>query len=241
MILRGKGRPDGGYGRTPDGRRRIPGVTTILGSWGDPNGLMRWYGKLGIDAAEAEAARTAHVGHAVHDAIELELHGQDHSDPLLAIEDHASRDQAWKAFEAWTRWRDELGGDLTFLATEVAMSDVATDTPFGGTVDAIARAANGELLVIDWKTSKRLYPKHLTQCAAYADLWEARPEHDGEPIRGARIVRVDRETGDYEQCFPPDAVWEAARVQWRVLLGAFYRERSIVQATGLGQRRRGAA
>ena len=52
MILRGKGRPDGGYGRTPDGRRRIPGVTTILGSWGDPNGLMRWYGKLGSDAAE---------------------------------------------------------------------------------------------------------------------------------------------------------------------------------------------
>ncbi len=65
---------------------------------------------------------------------------------------------------------------------------------YAGTVDARA-IINGEYCVIDWKTSKRVYPEYHLQVAAYAKAVE---DMHGIPIDATYILRCDKATGKFE-------------------------------------------
>jgi len=65
---------------------------------------------------------------------------------------------------------------------------------YAGTVDARA-VINGEYCVIDWKTSKRVYPEYHLQVAAYAKAIE---DIHGKPVDATYILRCDKETGKFE-------------------------------------------
>ena len=43
---------------------------------------------------------------------------------------------------------------------------------YAGTIDLVARDADGQLVVVDWKRSNGLYPEHGYQVAAYAEALE---------------------------------------------------------------------
>jgi len=62
---------------------------------------------------------------------------------------------------------------------------------FVGITDAIAEV-NGRLMLIDYKTSKRVYNEHRYQVAGYRQAYEE--EHG--PIQGALILHFDKETGE---------------------------------------------
>jgi len=62
------------------------------------------------------------------------------------------------------------GENLKFLGCEMAVCDV--ELGVGGTLDVLAEAPDSELILIDWKTSKNVYDKHLLQVAAYARMHE---------------------------------------------------------------------
>jgi len=60
---------------------------------------------------------------------------------------------------------------------------------FAGTCDAVA-IINGTKYIIDWKTSKDIYPEYALQLAAYRMT-------EGNNLNVA-ILRLDKETGEYE-------------------------------------------
>ena len=65
---------------------------------------------------------------------------------------------------------------------------------YAGTVDARA-IINGEYCVIDWKTSKAVYPEYHLQVAAYAKAVE---DIYGKPVDATYILRCDKATGRFE-------------------------------------------
>ena len=54
---------------------------------------------------------------------------------------------------------------------------------------------DGEFCVVDWKTSKAIYPPYYLQCAAYAKCIE---DIYDKPVDAAYILRFDKETGAFE-------------------------------------------
>ena len=64
-----------------------------------------------------------------------------------------------------------------------------------GITDAIAEV-NGENLIIDYKTSKAIYPEHKYQISGY---WYAYEEENGNHIDGALLLHFDKETGELGQ------------------------------------------
>ena len=54
---------------------------------------------------------------------------------------------------------------------------------------------HGEYCVIDWKTSKAVYPEYHLQVAAYAKAVE---DIYGKPVDATYILRCDKATGMFE-------------------------------------------
>ena len=64
---------------------------------------------------------------------------------------------------------------------------------YAGTVDLVARDADGRLVVVDWKRSKDIYNEHAYQVAAYAVAIEALT---GEDVAAAYVVRLPKEQSE---------------------------------------------
>jgi hypothetical protein len=79
---------------------------------------------------------------------------------------------------------------------------------FGGTPDAIGRV-NGELCLLDWKTSNSVYSDYLLQLAAYRVLWEE-INPDRPLMGGFHLLRFSKEHGDFAHHFYRDLseAWE---------------------------------
>ena len=91
---------------------------------------------------------------------------------------------------------------------------------YAGTIDLVARDADGRLVVVDWKRAKGIYPEHGYQVAAYADAIEALT---GEPVAGAYVVRLPQDDqGDLH--YEVRAVEDRAQAQaiYRLALGLWW-------------------
>ena len=64
---------------------------------------------------------------------------------------------------------------------------------YAGTIDMVARDADGRLVVVDWKRAKGLYDENAYQSAAYADALEALT---GERVAAAYVVQLPQEAED---------------------------------------------
>ena len=94
---------------------------------------------------------------------------------------------------------------------------------YAGTIDLVARDADGRLVVVDWKRAKGIYPEHGYQVAAYADAIEALT---GEPVAGAYVVRLSQgDQGDQGDLhYEVRAVEDRAQAQaiFRLALGLWW-------------------
>lgn len=70
---------------------------------------------------------------------------------------------------------------------------------YSGTLDLIAKDANGNLVLVDWKTGKSVYPEFRLQTAAYVKAWEE--EHPDQPIASRILVRLS-EAGAEPHIYP---------------------------------------
>jgi hypothetical protein len=65
---------------------------------------------------------------------------------------------------------------------------------YAGTADAICKLKTGEIAVVDWKTSNRVYPEHALQLVAYANAEfagsDAGDRIDLPPITAAHVVHL---------------------------------------------------
>lgn len=192
--------------------KRVPSVTTIIGHRQVAGGLIHWawdLGKQGLDYREVKG-EAADTGTLTHSCVELQVRGEDWAHLLVGVEQERI-DHVMRAMEAFTAW--EAGTGITVLDTELAM--VSERYQFGGCMDGVGRDEKDNLVILDWKTSKK--SEHVRvdwvyQVAAYSWLYEE--THGLEPKR-AVIVRIDKETGEPE---PHEVGEETLRMAWNGFL-----------------------
>lgn len=196
MAERGPGRPKRGY-RLADGTR-VPGTTTITGRFKDSGGLIHWAWQCGIDGEDYRRKRdaAADVGTLGHDMIEASIYGETYNPPPHT--EAEKLDKATTALEAFERWARSV--DMVIGVTELPM--VSEEHRFGGTLDAVGHV-DGDLVLIDWKTSKAVYHDYLAQLGAYSILWR---ETRGEQFAGAHLLRIGKAHGEFAHHSWPRAV-----------------------------------
>ncbi len=195
-------RPKSGY-HTKDGTR-VPGVTTIVGRFKDSSALMFWafkQGKLGKERLYEEAETAADIGTVAHELVEASIRG-DLTTPkfqeiLAQLPDEEAQKRARGAYGAYCAWVEQ--SKLIIVEQEIPL--VSEQYRFGGTPDAIGEI-DGNLCLVDWKTSNSVYQDYLIQLAAYKQLWEENnPER---PITsGFHLCRFSKEHGDFAHHFFP--------------------------------------
>lgn len=194
----------------PYGDRELPSVTTITGQLDKSGPLTYWAANCACDyifsqidskldsdkscpyTAEElfpiiESARknfrkvsrkALDIGSAVHQAIECYLQtGEEPQNPS---------EQILSAFLAFLEWKDSW---QTFepIKTEYTVY-YPEEHGYAGTLDLLVKL-DGNVYVIDFKSSKGIYPEMRYQVAAYRAAVKDRP------VLGCGILRLDKETG----------------------------------------------
>jgi len=173
---------------------QVPGTTTVLGRFKESGALLRWAWKQGKDGLELYETRdkAAEIGTAAHAMVEARINGADPEDreELHAL-DEAGKKRARNAFRMYERWA--AMSNLKILHQEIPL--VSEAYRFGGTPDAIG-LVDGELCLVDWKTSNGVYSDYLLQLAAYRLLWEEL--HPDQPLTGGfHLCRFSKDFGDF--------------------------------------------
>ena len=106
---------------------------------------------------------------------------------------------AKNSIEAFELWVGE--NDIDFISSEEKV--YSREDHYAGTLDCAAYV-NGSLCIIDWKTSKAIYPEYHLQNAAYAKAWE---DIHGKPVEQTLVLRLDKSTGRYEQGYQSTVEW----------------------------------
>jgi hypothetical protein len=205
----------------------VPNVTTVLDTlakpaligWAAKETALYWEGLITpgesfqfdeVEIADhVKASKVARfkksgkaklVGAIVHDYAEQVAKDQAPTMPI--------NKQAQRGCEAFNKWWG--GRDIEVIAAERRI--FSREHWYCGTADLLARI-NGELSVLDWKTSTGIYDEMKVQVGgAYRVALE---EELGEKITGAWVVRFDKETGEPDgyqmNTDEMNAAWEAFR------------------------------
>ena len=172
----------------------VPSVTQILSVVAKPY-LIPWANKLGLEGiklSEYNEGITG-IGTLVHRKIEAYLNGEFMDDSGYPEE---IRKQSDTVFNKFLRWESENVVEL--MASEIPMSwDM-----YGGTLDAVI-TLNGVVTLIDWKTSKEIYPEYFSQLCAYHYLISNGQTPDGKEldflsgkIEQIAVLQVPKEEGE---------------------------------------------
>lgn len=153
-----------------DGRRlyvapngeRYPSVTTVLSDYGK-EGIMEWRKRVGEEKANEISRKATTRGTSVHKVIERYLNNEDVSNVEMLP----------NVKSLFVRMKEELEKVNNIHCLEDKL--FSHELKLAGTVDCIAEH-NGELSVIDFKTSVRLKRKeqignYFMQGAAYATMF----------------------------------------------------------------------
>jgi len=142
----------------------------------------------GIKSAHRQTSTSAlNIGTITHDWVEgaINFHMKGGVIPKLP-----TQEEALNSIDAFKAWVQE--NEIEWLSAEEKLYH--RKHKYAGTVDARAYI-NGEYCVIDWKTSKAVYPEYHLQVAAYAKAVE--DMHD-KKVDATYILRCDKATGRFE-------------------------------------------
>lgn len=198
--------PKGGY-KLADGSR-VPGVTTIIGRFKDAGGLIHWSWQCGIDGIDYRAVRdsAADAGTLAHSFVEQHIKGIPDETILANVDGQEPDKRAEAAYRSYLTW--ERHTKLKIVEQETSM--VSELHKFGGTLDAIGEI-DGQLCLLDWKSSNALYRDMLVQIAAYKYLWEEVNFVKNKRLEGGfHLCRFSKEHGDFAHHYYPnlDEAWE---------------------------------
>ena len=197
--------PKSGYSLNGE---KYPGTTTVIGRFKDSGGLLHWafaQGKLAeqgkIQKLYDKANEAADIGTAAHSAIETHVNGGNPEaaiNTLLQVPE--DRLKAMNAFALYLKWEQQTGIKMISKYQEIQL--VCPQYKFGGTPDAIGEI-NGEIVLLDWKTSNGVYQDYIIQLAAYQHLINNGVRmSDGKPLdfkvsKGAHLLRFAKEHPDF--------------------------------------------
>lgn len=226
--------------------KRLPGVTTVVGGnlgW-SAGALQYWAWDLGMQGINyREKLRTeADAGTIGHHFIECEIKRiQPTLEQFLLPDDNERRDEildkATTSLRNFKKWKkaynlkiltfkkpvmDAIKSRLhpkvsIYLNSPVALevSLVSSKYQYGFTPDGVGYVAD-ELAILDWKTSKGVYPSMLIQVAAYKHGWnEIIPEH---PVKGMHILNISKDSAAFHHHYFEDLPeeWETFKMARRL-------------------------
>jgi len=150
----------------------------------------------GSSGSAMETGTTAHEW--IEDALKTFMSGEGSfgDDNLPDLPDDQDACNSIDAFKAWVG-----DNDIDFLSSEEKI--YSRQDNYAGTLDCAAYV-NGSLCIIDWKTSKGIYPEYHLQNAAYAQAWE---DIHGKQVEQTLVLRLDKATGRYQQGFQSRVEW----------------------------------
>jgi hypothetical protein len=196
---------------------RIPGTTTVIGRFKESGGLLQWAFKQGQSGASnlyENRDKAADIGTAAHSMIEAHINGGDTLAALaefnLPDEDYAKAQNAFKQYLQWEKLTN-----LKFISKYQEIQLISPEYKFGGTPDAIGEI-DGEIVLLDWKTSNGVYQDYIIQLAAYRHLINEGVRMDtGEPLpfkvsNSAHLLRFAKEYHDFGHHYfgDLDVAWE---------------------------------
>ena len=157
----------------------------------------------GIKAAyRGTSGNALEIGNDTHKWIELALEqfmaedGKFGDDNLPEKPEGEETNNSINAFENWV-----ADNDVSFISSEEKIYSRVDN--YAGTLDCAA-VVNGSLCIVDWKTSKAIYPEYHLQNAAYAKAWE---DIHGGPVLQTLVLRLDKGTGRYQEGYQSTAEW----------------------------------
>lgn len=168
---------------------------------GDDAGTLKYTSRLTLDAI-MKGIKSAHrsssgnalgIGTDTHtwieEAVNIFISGDGHfgDDNIPTLPEDPETNNSCSAFLEWV-----AENDIHFEHSEARIYNRLDR--YAGTVDCIA-TVNGVKSVIDWKTSKGIYPEYHLQVAAYAKAWE---DMSGEEIDQTIVLRLDKSSGRYQ-------------------------------------------
>lgn len=184
---------------------RFPGTTTVIGRFKDSTGLLQWafrQGQSGASSLYENANKAADIGTACHAMIEAHINYSDAYEALALIDlPDDGKEKAKNAFGMYLKWERQAKVKMLSKYQEIQL--VSPTYRFGGTPDAIAEV-DGEVVLLDWKTSNGIYSDYLIQLAAYQHLINHGVRMDtGEPMgvtvsKGAYLCRFSKDYPDFE-------------------------------------------
>jgi hypothetical protein len=159
----------------------VPGVTTILSVLNKP-ALIPWANNLGLKGIDCTRYRDsmADIGTIAHLMILEHLSGVKQD---LSEYSRADIDKAENCLISFFEW--EKTNRISPILVEEPL--VSEDHQFGGTIDCYGDL-DGKLTLIDFKTSKAIYPEMVYQVAAYRKLLV----ENGLEVERVRILRIGR-------------------------------------------------
>lgn len=168
-----------------DGKTIVPGVTTITRQLGwNTDVLVAWARREALKGNDPDKMRddAADAGTCAHYLIECHIKRKT---PDLSDFTGNQIEKAEKAYGAYLQWESETG--IKPLKSEPKL--VHETLRYGGTIDLICKK-NGELWLVDFKTSSNIYPEHIIQVAAYGELWR---ECKREKINQHHILHLSKD------------------------------------------------
>lgn len=158
-----------------------PSVTTIISGEEKP-WLKAWRDKWGV-LAERKTAVASAIGTAFHHAVEQYLDTGAFTIHMAKYDSCVPR--VTGMVESWIDWAASIDG----LIYHTEMKVVSKAYTYSGTLDAVG-VIDGTRLIIDWKTSSRIYPEMALQLSAYAQAYKEEASID---IKQGLIVHVSKD------------------------------------------------
>lgn len=151
----------------------VPSVTTILKIIDKPE-LVGWAHYMGTKNISIESIlnKSSHFGNCIHDYLECYFTGGAYV-PLFS---------EWCLREDYKKATNNFKWFIKDKTHNCIMAEVSRSNQlFGGTLDFYGEL-NGKKMLIDFKTSKQVYPTYLLQLGGYYELIKDEVEVEGAGI-----------------------------------------------------------
>ncbi len=168
------------------------GSVTSIGDCAMKYGLLMFYGKYGIKEAQARSKEAAMIGTGVHEYASDILRGH-----KLGTPDSKFKKPIDNLKKFLKKYKPEplFVEQPVYSLCETCMAG-GYDTPhictaYAGTLDAIVKIGN-KVFLLDWKTSKAIYPDYRMQAEAYYQAVLKMKELNVK-VDGMMLVQLDKE------------------------------------------------
>lgn len=164
----------------------VPSVTTILSRYKNSIGLIIWSNKLGLEGKSyhSELNKAAEIGTNLHELAQSHIEKTEYELPDNEITQNC--------FDKFLTWWGEFSNEHEVIFCEQSFTSKLYE--YGGTADLLVKK-DDEYILVDFKTSKSIYPDYLIQGSAYRQMIEEKYNYK---ISKFIVARFGKDSDEFE-------------------------------------------